>query len=403
MRTVRIILVVTCSLGLAACQAMQADHEENTPPNAASDTIQTWGQNVNIPEEDYNPNLATVRYHLQAYNNRGRSNQFQTFGSFSPKKLHFDLREAPAIEQEMQRTFLASYLMYESGSVVIDEISPPGRFGDLINNNTMLYSMSLGKSLAGYLMGHAICDGYIDSVDQTLDDWPLAQGTLLANATVRDVLNSTLGDQNYFQGFSERFVGTGRNAGDTNIASLAANELSGTTPSARRFSYTFSANVALNYISFKTGHRFGPFINSVLREHVGLDDRLEFNGVGPETQGVIQSNFKATRYDMLRIGVAILEDWNSNTCIGQYLRELYSNRVTKGRRQGDGFSRSYAGFFHTDYSGVSDTVMGMDGYGGIALLINFDEQRVVYAHAAHRNYDYRRFVLGAVSGRDVFN
>lgn len=395
------ILLLVCFYGsVSACQNSTIS---STTQEASSQTVETWGENRNIPEE-YRPNLATVRYHLQAYNRRGTSTQFQAAASSSPRQLNFSLRDAPAIREEMDTTFLASYLMYENGSVVIDEISPEDRFGDLINNRTPLYSMSLGKSLAGYLVGHAICAGYIGSIDQTLEDWLLVRDTLIADATVRDVVHSTLGDQDYFEGYSEAFINTGRNAGDTNIGSIARNELANSTPSSRRFSYgTIPANVALNYISFKTGHQFNYFINRVLREHVGIASKLEFNGVGPEHQGVIQSNFKATRYDTLRIGIAILNDWNSNNCVGQYLRDVYASRVSKGRRQGDGYSQSYAGFFHTSYSGVSDTVMGMDGYGGIALLINFDENRIVYTHAAHRNYDYRRFVLGAVSGRDVFD
>ena len=77
--------------------------------------------------------------------------------------------------------------------------------------------------------------------------------------------------------------------------------------------------------------------------------------------------------------MAILNDWNSDTCIGNYLKDVYANRVSKGAYNvGDGYSQSYAGFFHTGYPGISDTVMGMDGYGGIALLINFDDNRIVY-------------------------
>ena len=57
----------------------------------------------------------------------------------------------------MQSTGLISYLMYEDGEIVIDQLSPPERFGDLIDNVTMIYGMSVGKNLGGYLMGHAIC------------------------------------------------------------------------------------------------------------------------------------------------------------------------------------------------------------------------------------------------------
>ena len=76
----------------------------------------------------------------------------------------FKLEKKPKITKKIvnkmkSTTGLISYLMYEDGEIVIDQLSPPERFGDLIDNDTMIYSMSMGKSLGGYLMGHAICKG----------------------------------------------------------------------------------------------------------------------------------------------------------------------------------------------------------------------------------------------------
>ena len=368
---------------------------------AESGKVKTWGKNRNIPEEYKRPNLETLRHHFLAYNKRGRSYKFYTNPSSQPTALKFKLQKEPKIikkiVKKMETKALISYLMYEDGEIVIDQLSPPERFGDLIDNDTMIYSQSLGKSLGGYLMGHAICKGYINSLSSPLADWPIAQGTLLETATVQDVINSTMGNQKYFSDRDTGLLKSGRDVGDTNIASIAKIELANSKAAKKRFSYgQFPANVALNYISFKTGHKFSSFINSVLKDHVGLAGRLEFNGVGDETNGVIQANFKATRYDTLRIGIAILNDWNSDTCIGNYLKEVYANRVNKGYKQGDGYSKSYAGFFHTNYPGISDTVMGMDGYGGIGLLINFDDNRIVYTHAVHRDYNYRSLVLNAI-------
>ena len=369
---------------------------------AESGKVKTWGKNRNIPEEYKRPNLETLRHHFLAYNKRGRSYKFYTNPSSQPTALKFKLQKEPKIikkiVKKMETKALISYLMYEDGEIVIDQLSPPERFGDLIDNDTMIYSQSLGKSLGGYLMGHAICKGYINSLSSPLADWPIAQGTLLETATVQDVINSTMGNQKYFSDRDTGLLKSGRDVGDTNIASIAKIELANSKAAKKRFSYgQFPANVALNYISFKTGHKFSSFINSVLKDHVGLAGRLEFNGVGDETNGVIQANFKATRYDTLRIGIAILNDWNSDTCIGNYLKDVYANRVSKGAfNVGDGYSQSYAGFFHTNYPGISDTVMGMDGYGGIGLLINFDDNRIVYTHAVHRDYNYRSLVLNAI-------
>ncbi len=384
---------------LNSLKSSKVKTSENKQNSLKSSKVKTW-KNRQIPSDYKRPNLETLRYHFLAYNKRGRSNQFYTKPSSQPLALKFNLQKEPKIikkiVKKMQSTGLISYLMYEDGEIVIDQLSHPERFGDLIDNDTMIYSMSLGKSLGGYLMGHAICKGYINSLSSTLADWPIMKGTLLETATMQDVINASTGDQKYIM---DHILSSGRDIGDLTIASIAKKELANTKPGKKRFNYSqFSPNVALNYISFKTGHKFSSFINNVLKDHVGLAGRLEFNGTGIESKGVIQSNFKATRYDTLRIGIAILNDWNSGTCIGNYLKDVYANSISKGQDIGfgDGYSKSYAGFFHTNYPGIRDAVMGMDGYGGIGLLINFDDNRIVYTHAVHRNYNYKSLVLKAI-------
>ena len=362
--------------------------------------VKLWSDNSQIPES-YNPNLATVREHFQRYNKRGvpRDERFASKPSNNPTQLIFNKKRASVIQKELGRSFLASYIMYEKGKIVIDEKSPDNRLGDLFDDDTLLYSMSLGKSLGGYLMGHAICKGYIESVDQKLSDWPLAKNTLLAEITVREVLNSTLGDQEYRSLIPEYFKTTDRDPGDVSISDVAFRELRDSKAGKKIFAYgQFPANVAWNYISFKTNLRFKDFLNDVMQNHIGLADRLKVNsGGGGEKDGPLQSNFKATRYDTLRIGIAILKDWRDDTCVGKFLKDIYKSRVKKGKyNMGDGYSQSYAGFFHTGYPNVKDTVMGMDGYGGIALLINFDDERIIYTHAIHRNYNYKKIVMKAI-------
>ena len=43
----------------------------------------------------------------------------------------------------------------------------------MMNNETKFYSMSMGKSVTSYILGHAICEGYIDGVDSKINDWPV--------------------------------------------------------------------------------------------------------------------------------------------------------------------------------------------------------------------------------------
>ena len=345
--------------------------------------------------------LKTLRDQFIRYNLRGISKIYNTVPSTNPLILNFQNRKELLIDNQIETTGLSSYLMYENDKVVIDKISPVTRFGDIFNNNTMLYSMSLGKSLTGYLMAHAIAKGYVKSLDQTLEDWPLTQNTLLNKLKIKEVINATMGDQEYFTGNNEIFKTSGRFPGDLDIASITSKELLGSKASEKRYFYgQLSSNVALNYISFKTGNKFIHFLNDVMQKHVKLEGSLKFIHTGnDEKLGIIQSNFKATRYDILRIGIAILKDWRTENDVGKILKKIYFNKIKKNNFNFDrfeGHSNSYAGFFHSDYPNMKSTVIGMHGTGGIALLINFEDNRIVYAHSVYRDYNYTKIVLNPI-------
>ena len=66
-----------------------------------------------------------------------------------------------------------------------------------INNETQLMSMSMNKSVTSYILGHAICDGYIGGVDTKINDWPILSNTLYENQKLIDLLNMSAGDQKY--------------------------------------------------------------------------------------------------------------------------------------------------------------------------------------------------------------
>ena len=47
--------------------------------------------------------------------------------------------------------------------------------------------MSVSKTMVSYVFGHAICDGYIDSVNSRLNDWPLIEDTLYYDQKLIDL------------------------------------------------------------------------------------------------------------------------------------------------------------------------------------------------------------------------
>lgn len=360
-----------------------------------------------MPEDGRGASLEYMQTKFFEYNNRGAGGIFfNSHPANYPREIRASKVDFPIASRQLQRTGLVSYMVYDKGSLVVDLTSPPDRFGDLLKADPHIYSMSLGKSLVGYFMGHAICQGHIESLDQKLSDWPLVADTFIADVSVKDVINASMGHHVFLKNNEEfhsgRFVG---HTGADSLAIMITNEnLEGTKADVKKYMYgQLPPFVALNYIAFKTGYEFKDFSDKILRDYVGLSSSLRWAHHMSVFQeyGVLHPNFNATREDTLRIGMSILEDWNTGTCVGDYLKDIYHNRASKSfeeqRGTGWGRAQAYAGFFHTDYKSTDDIIMGMDGYGGISMLINFDEERIVYAHSVARNYNHKRLIFDVIT------
>lgn len=123
-----------------------------------------------------------------------------------------------------------------------------------------------------------------------------------------------------------------------------------------------------------------------------------------EIDGLAKATFFASRYDYLRIAKAMLDDWNNNTCVGNYLKTIYDNREYKGSEYYKTASKNYpgsanegyGGFFHTDYQGISENVLAMDGKGGQIIWINFDDNRIVVANAILLTYDWKKIIADPI-------
>ncbi|SVD80417.1 uncharacterized protein METZ01_LOCUS433271, partial [marine metagenome] len=167
--------------------------------NESSKEIDRFGGISEIPESA-NPNFETLQYYLYRYlysfnihpfcgpdskelhcENSPPRHSHLIESSENPYQFNSDLREDRYIKQQMQNTALLSYLLYEDGKIVIDEITPEDRFGDMFRDSSKFHSQSVAKTLISYVAGHAICKGYIDSVDSRLNDWPVLENTLYHN------------------------------------------------------------------------------------------------------------------------------------------------------------------------------------------------------------------------------
>ena len=340
-------------------------------------------------------------------------NQFPYYkvtGSDQYYKFDLNLTTDEEVKKEIKnykKTGLVSYLLYENGVVVIDEKSEDYWLtNDKISEEKKVFkSNSVGKSLASYIVGHAICEGYIDNVDVVLDDWSVLNNTLYKNQKLIDLLNMKAGDQKYIgqKNFKKDDLlnDEGRSVTLIYVKSLMENSFQNTKKSSSVYNYSaLATKVLLNYTIFKVGNDYEKLLNKIFKEHVKVKNTIYFTKSGTDdAAGSGRYTFFATRYDYLRIAKTILDDWNNDTCVGKYLKTIYERRINKNRgsyKPTDvySYSKKYGGQFHFDIVGLEKRkILGMDGFGGQQLIIDFDSGRIIVVHSLDTHYNWKKIVL----------
>ena len=341
-------------------------------------------------------------------------------GSDNYYKFESELIEDKSVKKEIKntkKTGLISYLLFEDNKITIDEEDLPYY---IKSNNGIMPSHSVGKSLVSYVLGHAICEGYIDSIEVILDDWSVLDGTLYKGQKLIDILNMRAGDQkiigernfNSDNGIQDK---TGKRKLNVNTFPIEEvmklKTLQNSKKSKAVYNYNaLATNLLMNYTIFKTGDDWEKLLHKVFNEHVRIKDSvwfhqtLKWNNKDIHTRETGRYSFYANRYDYLRIGKRILDDWNKDTCVGKYIKTIYKQRINKNKKSYDGdrygqfsvsqYTKKYGGQFHFDVIGLKKRkILAMDGFGGQQVIVDFDTGRIIVVHSLDRHYNWKKIVL----------
>ena len=362
-----------------------------------------------------NPNRDTLIYYLWNYTFR-KTDNYEIKPSKKPYEFEFNLIDDQFIKKQMKTKGILSYLYFQDGQILIDEISPKERFGEFIDNDTPFYSMSMGKSITSYILGHAICGGYIDGVDARINDWPPIENTLYHNQKLIDFLNMSTGDQKYIDEYIKNdgtFLGDPHfNYEDNSINISTKHLLKGSVKSKSKYYYNgFMTQIITNYTKYKTGDDYKKLLNEIFVDKVKIKYSIFptfSNSDEPEENGILHPNLRVSRYDWLRIAKAMMDDYQNDTCVGKYLKEIHKRRVPKNLNKKHmsephyNRTKSYGGQFHMDYPGLKDKVVfGMGGFGGNAILIDVENSRIVVLNSLHYNrerfkYSHTKLLLDPI-------
>ena len=345
-----------------------------------------------------NPNRDTLLFYAYYY-----LKDIKGFGKYliepskEPLEFNSNLKEDKFVKKQLQKKAILSYLYFEDDHIIVDEITPDDRFGLVFKNDTKWSSMSMGKSLVSYVTGHAICEGYIDGVNSKLNDWPLIENTLYHDQKLIDLLNMAAGDQKVIDD-NVGLIKTKRWYNSHPISSFANRELKNTKRiKSTRYHYNgLVTNIIMNYVIHKSNGNFQKLLNKIFQEKAKIKNSVFFlkqKGI-EDKYGPGRYSLRASRYDYLRIAKAIMDDYQNQTCVGKYLKEIHEKRIKKNSRDSPEFNRSksYGGQFHFDYPGLKDRIIfGLGGYAGQAILIDMENSRIVVLNSLHYNNDKYKY------------
>jgi len=281
------------------------------------------------------------------------------------------------IDKNIKNKSLLSVLYFDGQKIVVDKISKK------IQDNTKLYSFSISKSFVSYILGNTICNGDIKSLDDKISDYvPETKGTLYENSTFKELINMAAGDTNF----------ASRKAGSATF--IYAGDIAGKKKTVKDYLITSS-----NLKTTKKVFNYNNFLTDLVARAIdvkvsgGLKKSYESfaNKAGTSSEmffltddngwPILHAWFYATREDFLKLGIQIAKDWNSNTCIGDYLKNIESMRG-----KSDNKNSEYSGYFW--YSSKNKTRHAeMRGHGGQRIYVDLEKNRVLTYHSISRDYD----------------
>ena len=346
--------------------------------------------------------------------------KYKVKGSNNYYQFNSDLIQDKDVIKEIKnkkKTRLVSYLLFEDNKIKIDEHDLPSY---IKNNRGLLPSHSMGKSLVSYVTGYAICEGYIDNINVKLDDWSTVKGTLYEGQKLIDLLNMRAGDQkiigernfNSDNGIKDR---TGKRSNNVNVYPIKdimkLDILQTTKKSKPVYNYNaLATNTIMNYTIFKVGDDYQQLLNKVFKEDAKVKNSVFFSKTirsrfPDQKKGEYgRYSFYADRYDYLRIAKSIMDHWNNDTCVGKYLKTIYEQRINKNKKSYDGdrsgqfdvamYTKKYGGQFHFNIIGLSKRkILGMSGFGGQNIIIDFEKKRIIVVNSRDRHYNWKKIVL----------
>ena len=209
------------------------------------------------------------------------------------------------------------------------------------------------------------------------------------------------GIQEYY--VDENFKNSNRWPNKYSVQSIMKKELKNSVAGENKYFYAnMDTNVVASYVVHKMGWKnYKKMLKEIFNDKVGIENHVVMHQQQKtkRSQHSLTYGMYFTRYDYMRVAVAMLNDWNNNTCEGQYLKDLYENKISKGddynvnnSSESMSDSKYYAGQFYVGMNGDERPIFIMSGFGGQNINIDFENNKIISIMSIHRNFDWMKLV-----------
>lgn len=284
----------------------------------------------------------------------------------------FDPRGITEAEQYADSTGSVALLIYHRGALRYEKYWPG------FDRSTRTNPNSMHKTVLGLLVGAAIADGFIDSVDAPASKWITEwQGDERRKITVRDLLQMS-------SGLQVPIFGTWKSAKILFGSDLSAGVLGLPSVKSSGSEYQYSnanSQVLLILLERATGQRYSSYLSSRLWQRLGADDAA----LWMDREGGLPRGFCclfATARDWLRVGRLFLDggrvgddqlvptEWIADTVMPAPKNPNFGYQVWLGsppsteRRYNDYTVKA----FHSEPFAAKDIIY-IDGFGGQRVYV----------------------------------
>ena len=285
-----------------------------------------------------------------------------------------DNKNTKEIEKIIDKKNLLSVIYYDGQKIVVDKKSLK------IKHDTKLYSFSLANGFTSYILGDAICKGHIKGLDDKISKYvPETKGTLYENTSIKDLIKIAACESEVI--------------GKKGVSSMKwAFEVVQNKTTSKKFLESISGKSVSDKI-----FNFNNFLPDLVSRAIdvtspgGLKNAYQQfankSGTSSEMFFLIDKNgwpmthgwLFADREDFLRLSIQIYKDWNSDSCLGKYFKDLESNKINISKNS------DYSGFFYFNLKNKSRNVQ-MQAHGGQLIHVNLDTGAVLAYHSITKDY-----------------